>query len=315
MSNGRSSKAAAAKARPPQWDELRTFVEVGRDGSLSGAARRLGIAQPTVGRHIDALEQALGVTLFTRSPRGLTPTPAALALAPHAEAMASAAAALSRAASGEAAADRGAVRITASEVVGTEVLPRLLASFHSAHPGIAVELALTNRNEDLARRDADIAVRMVRPTQSGLIARKLGVTRIFLYAHRDYLARFGMPRTLAELRSHCLIGFDRDNSVVRNVGGFARDLTREDFGFRCDSDSAQLAALRAGAGIGGCQEYVARRSPELVAVLPNAVRFALEVWLVMHEDLKATRRVRLMFDHLAVGLTDYLKGRSSAVSG
>lgn len=312
--NGAPPEARQPNARPPQWDELRTFVEVGRDGSLSGAARRLGITQPTVGRHIDALEAALGVSLFTRSPRGLVPTPAALALAPHAEAMASAAAALSRAASGEAAADRGAVRVTASEIVGTEVLPPLLSAFHAAHPGIAVELALTNRNEDLARRDADIAVRMVRPTQSGLVARRLGVTRIFLYAHRDYLARFGTPRTLAELRSHCLIGFDRDNRVPRNVGGFARDLTRDNFGFRCDSDSAQLAALRAGAGIGGCQENVARRMPELIAVLPNVVRFALEVWLVMHEDLKATRRVRLMFDHLAIGLTAYLKGRQFSVA-
>jgi DNA-binding transcriptional LysR family regulator len=296
--------------RVANWDELRTFVEVARDGSLSGAARRLGLTQPTVGRHIDALEAALGATLFTRSPRGLTPTPAALALGPHAEAMASAAAALGRAASGEAAAERGAVRVTASDVVGCEVLPPILAAFHVAHSGIAIELALTNRNEDLARRDADIAVRMVRPTQSGLVARRIGTARIKLYAHRDYLARFGEPRSLADLASHCVIGFDRDSRTFRGAGDFAKRLTREDFGFRCDNDLAQLAALRAGAGIGGCQENIARRTPELVAVLPNAIQYALEVWLVMHEGLKATRRVRLLFDHLAAGLTDYVKGRS-----
>jgi DNA-binding transcriptional LysR family regulator len=141
-----------AARRPPNWDELRTFVEVARDGSLSGAARRLGLSQPTVGRHIDALEAALGSALFARSPRGLAPTPAALALAPHAEAMAAAAAALARTASGEAAADRGVVRVTASHVVGCEVLPPIFAAFHAEHPGIAIELALTNRNEDLARR-------------------------------------------------------------------------------------------------------------------------------------------------------------------
>jgi DNA-binding transcriptional LysR family regulator len=296
--------------RPPNWDELRTFVEVARDGSLSGAARRLGLTQPTVGRHINALEAALGSTLFTRSPRGLTPTPAALALGPHAEAMAAAAAALGRAASGEAAADRGAVRVTASDVVGCEVLPPILATFHAEHPSIAIELALTNRNEDLARRDADIAVRMVRPTQSGLVARRIGSSRIKLYAHRDYLARFGEPRSLADLASHCVIGFDRDSRTFRGAGDFAQRLTREDFGFRCDNDLAQLAALRAGAGIGGCQENIARRTPELVAVLPNAIQYGLEVWLVMHEGLKATRRVRLLFDHLAMGLTDYVKGRS-----
>lgn len=297
--------------RPPSWDELRTFVEVARDGSLSGAARRLGLAQPTVGRHIDALEAALGSTLFTRSPRGLTPTPAALALTPHVEAMSAAAAALTRAASGEAAADSGVVRVTASDVVGCEVLPPILAAFHVAHPGIALELALTNRNEDLSRRDADIAVRMVRPTQRGLVARRIGVSRIGLYAHRDYLAKFGVPRALADLRNHCVIGFDRDNRSFRGAGEFAQRLTREDFGFRCDNDLAQLAALRAGVGIGGCQDNIARRTPELMVVLPNVIQYALEVWLVMREDSKATRRVRLLFDHLAAGLTDYVKGRQS----
>ena len=296
--------------RPPSWDELRTFVEVARDGSLSGAARRLGITQPTVGRHIDALEAALGLTLFTRSPRGLNPTPAALALEPHVEAMAAAAAALARTASGEAAADRGAVRVTASEIVGVEVLPPMLAAFHAEHPGIAIELALTNRTQDLARRDADIAVRMVRPTQSGLVARRIGSSRISLFAHRDYLARFGEPRSLADLASHCVIGFDRDNSAFRGLGGYAGTLTRESFGLRCDSDLGQLAALRAGVGIGGCQDNIARRAPELVAVMPSAFHYALEVWLVMHEDLKATRRVRLLFDHLAMGLTAYVKGRA-----
>jgi DNA-binding transcriptional LysR family regulator len=295
--------------RPPSWDELRTFVEVARDGSLSGAARRLGLSQPTVGRHIDGLEASLGSTLFTRSQRGLTPTPAALALTPHVEAMAAAAAALARTASGEAAADRGVVRVTASDIIGCEVLPPILAAFHAEHPGIAIELALTNRQEDLARHDADVAVRVVRPTQSGLVARRIGVSRIGLFAQRDYLARFGEPRSLADLKSHCVIGFDRDNRSFRGAGDFAQSLTRDDFGFRCDNDLAQLAALRAGVGIGGCQENIARRTPDLVPVLPNAIQIALEVWLVMHEDLEATRRVRLLFDHLAVGLADYVKRR------
>ncbi|MDE1973203.1 MAG: LysR family transcriptional regulator [Hyphomicrobiales bacterium] len=295
--------------RSPHWDELRTFVEVTRDGSLSGAARRLGLTQPTVGRHMDALEHALGVTLFTRSPRGLTPTPAAVALKPHVEAMAAAATALARTASGEAAAERGTVRVTASEVIGCEVLPPMLAEFRAMHPAIAIELALTNCNEDLARREADIAVRMVRPTQSGLTARCIGASRIRLYAHRDYLTRFGEPRSLAELSGHCLIGFDRDSRTFRAAGKIGRRLNPEDFGFRSDHDVAQLAALRAGVGIGGCQENIARRTPELVAVLPNALSYALEVWLVMHQNLKTTRRVRLLFDHLAAGLRDYVKGR------
>jgi DNA-binding transcriptional LysR family regulator len=189
------------------------------------------------------------------------------------------------------------------------VLPPIFAGFHARHPRIAIELAVTNRNEDLARGDADIAVRMVRPTQSGLVARRIGSARIGLYAHRDYCARFGTPRSLADLPHHCVIGFDRDNSSFRSAGAFASALTRSEFGFRCDSDIVQLAALRAGVGISGCQEGIARRSKDLVPILPGAVQIALEVWLVMHRDLRSTRRVRLMFDWLAGGLTEYVKGR------
>jgi DNA-binding transcriptional LysR family regulator len=292
----------------PGWELYRTFLEVLRDGSLSGAARRLALSQPTVGRHIDALEAALGASLFTRSPRGLIPTPAAQGLAPHAESMAAAAAALRRAASGEAAADHGVVRVTASEIMGCEVLPTILAGFRRQHPGIALELALTNRTEDLLRRDADIAVRMVRPTQNALVARRIGKVKIGLYAHRDYVAKFGLPRSVAELDAQCLIGFDRDDRSVRSVGPLAQQIARETFGFRCDSDPAQLAALRAGLGIGGCQANLATRMPELAPVLPRAVQFTLEIWLAMHEDLKSTRRVRLLFDHLALGLASYVRG-------
>jgi len=200
------------------------------------------------------------------------------------------------------------VRVTASEIVGCEVLPAMFATFRSDHEGIAIELALTNRNEDLSRRDADIAVRMVRPTQSALVARRIGSTRIGLFAHRDYLAKFGAPSSLAELAQHRLIGFDRDDRSFRAAGAEAAKLSRDSFGFRCDSDLAQLAALRAGVGIGGCQENIARRSPELIGVLPDLFAFALEIWLVMQEDVKGTPRVRLLFDHLAAGLVDYVRG-------
>ena len=296
-----------ARTDPP-WEALRTFGEVMRDGSLSGAARRLSLSQPTVGRHIDALEAALGVALFARSPRGLTPTQAARDLAPHVEAMNVAAGAAQRAAASAASPDRGVVRLTASHVVGVEVLPPILARFSADHPAITLELALSNRNQDLARGEADLAVRMARPSQSGLVARRIGRTPIGLYAHRDYLARFGAPLSLADLAQHCVIGFDRDDSSARSVGAKA-PFTRDSFLFRCDDDLAQIAALRAGVGIGGCQEGIARRTPELVPVLPGAARFALEMWLVMHEDLKATARVRLLFDALAAGLADYLSGR------
>lgn len=293
--------------RGPSWELLRTFLEVVRDGSLSGAARRLGLTQPTAGRHIDALEAQLGLPLFTRSPHGLIPTSAALDLVPHAEAMAAAAAALQRAASGEAATERGTVRITASEMMGCEILPAILARFRRKHPRIELELVLSNRNQDLLRRDADIAVRMNRPTQKALLTRRIGKTMIGLYAHRDYVAEYGTPKSTEELSGHCLIGFDRDDRSFRSVGSLATLVTREQFGFRCDSDPAQFAALCAGMGIGGCQHLLALQRPELVPVLPKDLQFSLEVWLAMHENLKATRRVRLLFDHLADHLKSFFR--------
>jgi DNA-binding transcriptional LysR family regulator len=295
--------------REPSWDELRSFQAVLRDRSLSGAARRLGMKQPTLGRHIDSLEEALGVALFTRSPRGLTPTGAALNIASHVDDMAAASAALVRAATGEIAPDQGVVRVTASEVIGCEVLPPLLASFRAANPGVVIELALNNRNEDLSRRDADIAVRMVRPTQNNLVAQRIGETRIGLFAHRSYLDAFGAPTNPEDLKAHRLIGYDQDDRSFRAAGALDMRILWEGFGFRCDSDLAQLAALRAGVGIGGCQENIAKRDPDLLRLLADSVAFSLEVWLVMHEDVRATPRIRLLFDHLARGLTEFVNGR------
>lgn len=292
--------------RSPGWDHFRTFLAVVEHGSLSRAAVALGLTQPTAGRHVAALEAVLGTTLFVRSRHGLDPTPAAAGLRPHAEAMQAAAEAFLRTASGEAEALRGVVRITASQTIGSEVLPPVLARFHAEHPGIAVELVLTNRNEDLTRRDADIAVRMVRPTQSALVARRIGRVTIALFAHRDYLAAHGTPRSITDLAGHSLIGFDRDETAIRSLASAGRVLRREMFSFRSDSDAAQLAALRAGFGIGGCQMGIARRDPALVPVLPGKVEFGLEMWLAMHEDLRASRRVRLAYDHLAAGLADYV---------
>ena len=293
----------------PSWEEWRTFREVLREGALSAAARRLGLTQPTVGRHIDQLEAALGLALFLRSPRGLTPTDAARALGPHSEAMASAAAALRRVAAGVASPDEGVVRIAASEIIGCEVLPWVLAGYRGAHPHVAIELAVSNRNEDLLRRDADVAVRMTRPTQEALIARRIGDVEIGLYAHRRYLERYGTPRNPDDLASHCLIGFDREDRIFRALGGFANAVDRESFGFRCDHDPANLAALRAGVGIGGCQVPIARRTPELVRLFEDQIAIPLEIWLVMHEDARATPLVRSLYDLVAQGMEAYVQGR------
>lgn len=290
----------------PSWELYRTFLAVVREGSLSRAARALGLTQPTIGRQLDALEQALGEPLFTRSSKGLHPSPLATSLVPHAEAMASAAGAFRRAASGETLEERGAVRVTASEMVGVEVLPPAFAAFRAAHPRIDVELVLSNRTADLHRREADIAVRMVKPTQATLVRRKIGTVRITLHAHPRYLQARGTPRSLEALRAHSIIGFDAEPSV-RDLPGTPLPLDRELFAFRCDSDLGQYAALKAGFGLGFCQLPLGRREG-LVPVLRDELRFDLGIWLVTPPAARASRRVRLLHEHLAAYLKAYVNG-------
>lgn len=285
---------------PVDWSLYRSFLAVLRDGSLSGAARMLCLTQPTLGRHIAELEHALGAVLFTRSPQGLVPTDTARDLEPHAEAMAAAASSLERAASGGMDAERGVVRITASEIVGAEVLPALLADFRRLHPGVTIELVLSNRLEDLLRGEADIAVRMVRPTQAALVVRRVGTVALGLYGHRRYLGDAPPP---VDLASAALIGFDRETPFLRRASD-ALSISREQFVFRADSDLAQLAAIRAGLGIGFIQHGIARRDSDLLPVFP-AIGFALDMWLALHEDLRASRRVRLAYRYLADGLSAY----------
>ena len=289
------------------WEGQRAFLAVLETGSLSGAARLLSIAQPTVRRRIEALEQSLGAALFTRSPSGLTPTSAALLLGEHARAMASAAAAFTRAASAEAGAEAGTVRITASEIVAVEVLPAILAALQERHPGLEIELGASNRNEDLLRREADIAVRMSPPRQEALLVRRIGEVPLGLFAHRRLVDRFGLPRTLEDLRSMPFVGFEHPPPYLDRMvaGGFEIGLV--DFSFRSDNDLAQLAAIRAGVGAGACQIQLGRRCPDLVPMLEDGFRYPLETWVVMHEDLKGLRRMRLVFDALVAGMAAYAR--------
>ncbi|HEY0340782.1 MAG TPA: LysR family transcriptional regulator [Steroidobacteraceae bacterium] len=291
------------KANPSVgWELYRSLLGVLKEGSLSGAARALGVAQPTVGRHIGALEKALDLVLFTRSPTGLLPTEAALALKTHAEAMESTAAALERTAASQGAGVSGVVRVTASEVIGVEVLPPVIARLRHEHPDLKVELVLTSRVQDLLRREADIAVRMTDPKQEMLVARRIGRVEIGLHATRQYLADHGTPGSIAELAQHTLIGFDQETAFVRSMRKRAPTWSRERFSLRTDSDLAQLALIRAGAGIGFCQVPVAKRSEALVRVLARQLTLDLDTWITMHEDLRNRPSCRVTFEALVAGL-------------
>jgi DNA-binding transcriptional LysR family regulator len=285
----------------PDWGLYRTLLAVLDEGSLSGAARSLGLTQPTVARHLDQLEAALGRRLFVRTQRGHSPTEAAEAIRPHARAMAAAGAALRRAASADRATVAGTVRISASEVVAIERLPPVLADLRARHPALAVELVVSNAVEDLLRRDADIAVRMVDPVQEALVARRIGNVEIGLHATPGYLARRGKPATLAEVADFELIGYDRATPAIRAMLQHFPELPRERMALATDSDVAQLAAIRAGFGIGACQVGLDGNAG-LVRLLPEAFALSLPVWVVMHEDLRSSPRCRAAFDALAAGL-------------
>lgn len=281
------------------WDDQRTFLAVLEEGSLSAAARRLGVAQPTVRHRLEALEKALGTVLFIRSAGGLAPTEQARALAPHARAMALASDAFVRTASAPPGEVAGTVRVSVSEFVGVEVLPAMIGRLRASHPGLAVEIVLSNQASDLLGQEADIAVRMHPPRQGGLVARKVGAIPLGLFAHRDYATRRGLPATLSELVEHELIGPDRARADLALAQALHPALSRRNFVVRTDSHPAQFAAVRAGLGIGVVQRPVGLADPALVPVLPDLVLAELATWIVAHEDLRRLPRVRTAFDHLA----------------
>ncbi len=289
------------------WDLLGAFRAVMQTGSLSGAARALGVAQPTIRRQIEQLEDVLGVVLFTRSQTGLVATETAIAALPYADSMAGVAEALVRSVSAPADAELGTVRVTCSEVVGAQVLPPILADLLHAHPKLQVELSLTNNNEDLLRREADVAVRMAQPTQSALIAKRVGNVKLGAFASEAYLASRALPRVPADLlRGHAIIGKDRDTTFLAALAAAGLPLKRKDFVLRTDSDAAYIAAMRAGVGVGMCQVPLAAGPPPLRRLLPK-LTLELPIWVVTHEDLRSSRRVSLVFEHLVAALTKYVR--------
>ena len=290
----------------PDWSLWRSFAAVVEHGSLSAAARVLGLSQPTLGRHVEALEAALGVTLFERTLAGLKPTDTALKLF---EPVVGAQRALSEAAlmaEGSSAALAGSVRITASTVMSHYVLPPLLAELRRSFLGIALELVPSDSVENLLLREADIAVRMFRPTQLELIARKLGEIPIVACAHQSYIERRGAPRTVAELLDHDLVGFDRSDLIISTARRLGFELQRADFVLRTDSQTAMWELLKAGLGIGFAQAGMVQDAPGMRVVLPDFAVPPLEVWLTTHRELFTSRRIRAIYDRLGEGLTNHL---------
>lgn len=289
------------------WDDQRAFLAVLEEGSLSAAARRIGVTQPTMRARVEALERALDTTLFTRSFHGLVPTEQARALGDSVRAMARASEAFVRAASAEPGQVAGTVRLSVSEFVGVEVLPAMLAPLVERYPRLRVEIVLSNAAADLIEQEVDVAVRMHQPVQEQLIARKIGAIPLGLFAHPDYLKRRGSPESVNDLPGHDFIASDRVRAELQLASSIHPGLTKKDFVVRTDSHPAQLAAARAGLGIAVVQRPVGLADPLLRPVLPDLIVAELETWIVAHENLRTVPRVAAVYDHLVQAFTAFIR--------
>lgn len=294
---------SSALGAEPDWALWRSFEAVMAQGSLTAAARRLGLSQPTIGRHVDALEKALDLTLFERTLSGFKPTEAALGLFEPVQRARTALGEARTRAEGRSERLEGTVRITASVVFSHYLLPPMLVEMRRLYPSIDLEVVATDTTENLLLREADIAIRMIRPTQLELIARHLGDLPIGCCAHRTYLDRRGTPQRIGDLYEHDLIGFDRSDLLIRGARELGFNLSRTDFCVRTDSQTLAWEMLKSGLGVGFAQANLIAKTPGMVALLPELAIPPLEIWLTTHRELFTSRRIRAIYDALAESIS------------
>lgn len=284
------------------WNHIRALLVTAEEGSFSAASRALGVAQPTVGRQIAALEQELGVTLFERVGRELKLTETGLELLEHARAMADAANRISLRAAGQSSSLEGLVSISASDVISTYLLPPIIAALRVQHPGIQLEVVASNTASDLLRREADIAVRNFRPTQPELIAKKVRDARARLYAAPSYLEALGSPTSPAQLSRGEFMGFDHGPRFMEGLNALGLSLSAKNFGVVTDSSLVQWELVKQGAGIAVMMEEVGDAEPLVQRALPQLEPITFPIWLVCHRELHTSRRVKVVYDAIAQGL-------------
>ncbi len=280
------------------WGLIRSFLAVSRLGSLSAAARELGVSQPTLTREIQTLEKTTGLNLFKRTTKGLHLTDAGHSLVETAGKMNAAADQFIRQASGLSFELSGDVRISVNEIVGIYLLPPAIAAFRTRHPSVHIEIVISNRASSLSKREADIALRMFRPTQPDLVARRLPNIELGFYAHRNYIKKFGEPANIDEFKSHTIIGFDENMDFINGAEKLGYHFVRDNFALRTDHLLAQINLMRAGAGINGTHVKLAEQWPDLVRVLQWVPLPPLEFWCVTHGDVQFNSRIREVMNFL-----------------
>ena len=284
------------------WNQVRAFLATAEEGTFSAAARVLRTTQPTIGRQIAELEDRLGVTLLERSVRGPRLTEAGETLLHHVRAMSDAAAMISMAAIGQSTEVSGKVRITASDMLAVGLIPRILSPLRKKAPGIRPEILPSNDIKDLLRREADIAVRHVRPEQPELIARHVGDLRTGLYGARTYFEEFGKPKSPRDAADHAFIGIPGGEGVLAALRNLGIPLTQHSFVVTSDSGVVISGCLKAGFGMSLLPVALCDPEPDLERVLPDLPTPQIPIWLVTHRELQTSKRIRVVFDQLAHGL-------------
>ena len=281
------------------WNQLRAFLETAETGSLSAAARKLGQSQPTLSRQVAALELALGVTLFERVGKTMVLTTTGRELLVHARVMGAAAHELGLAATGRSEEVEGVVSVATSDAVAAYLMPKILLQIRQAAPGIQVEVVASDGFSDLLRREADIAIRHVRPEQPELIGRLVRQSSACFYASESWVREHGVPRTAEEAVQHDFIGLDRAGHYLHHLHAVGLLLSSANFRSYADNSVTYWEMVRQGLGIGAIMEEIARETPGMVRVLEDVSPFQLPIWLVTHRELRTARRIRIVFDLLA----------------
>jgi DNA-binding transcriptional LysR family regulator len=281
------------------WNKARAFLVTAEEGSLSAAARALGMAQPTLGRQVDGLEQELGIVLFERVGRGLTLTPSGLELLEHVRDMGEAAGRVSMTALGQSQALEGAICISASETYAAVLLPPIIAKLRKLEPGIRVEIVVANHASDLRRREADIAIRNFRPTEPDLIAKKIGDADAVLYATPDYIEMIGNPTKPYDLRHADFVNMDHGGMMLKGLNTLGLGLTEANFPLLTESYLVMWELVRQGAAIGILDSHIGDADPVVRRVLPDLEPLVFPIWLVSHRELTTSRRIRRVYDFLA----------------
>ncbi|WP_299919538.1 LysR family transcriptional regulator [uncultured Roseobacter sp.] len=292
------------------WNQVRAFLATAEEGSFSGAARVLKTTQPTIGRQIGALEEALGVTLVERSVRGLTLTEAGRDLIDHMRTMGEAATLISMVADGKSQDVTGEVTVTGTDLLSAAILPGVLKPLRQMAPGICVRILASSEMQNLTQREADIAIRHVRPDQPDLIARHLGDFRATLYAATDYLDRAGRPHTPRDVAALDFVGNADPERLMAPLHNMGVPVRAESFVMSSESGVVAWELVKAGYGVSMQPEMLGEAEPSIEKVLPDFPSLEFPIWLVTHRELQTSRRIRIVFDLLARGLSDVAKRRS-----